>query len=90
MRVLLRVCELLYVRAVAARNARYDRRGPRTVLPIPVISVFHDMVKPFFERMLLSDRESLSLSDARDTLLPKLLSGQIRVKDAEKLAETTE
>jgi len=34
---------------------------------------------------LLNERESLSLAELRDTLLPKLLSGQIRIKRAEKL-----
>lgn len=38
-RALLRAAEALYSRAVAIRNSRYDRNGPRTVLPIPVISV---------------------------------------------------
>jgi tetraacyldisaccharide 4'-kinase len=36
---LLRAAESLYASAVAWRNARYDRNGPRTTLPIPVISV---------------------------------------------------
>jgi type I restriction enzyme S subunit len=31
-------------------------------------------------------RESRTLSALRDTLLPKLLSGELRVKQAEKLA----
>ena len=35
----LRVAELLYAAGVALRNAGYNRRGPSTVLPIPVISV---------------------------------------------------
>jgi type I restriction enzyme S subunit len=32
-------------------------------------------------------KESLSLAELRDTLLPKLMSGQIRVRDAEKVVE---
>lgn len=34
-----------------------------------------------------NEEESRALADIRDTLLPKLLSGEIRVKDAEKLME---
>ena len=34
---------------------------------------------------LLNERESLSLTKLRDALLPKLLSGQIRIRQAEKL-----
>jgi len=33
--------------------------------------------------------ESRTLAAIRDTLLPKLLSGKIRVKDAEKLVKET-
>ncbi len=36
---LLRVAEAVYACGVALRNARYERSGPRHVLPIPVISV---------------------------------------------------
>ena len=38
-RALLRAAEVPYATAIALRNARYDRRGPRAVLSIPVISV---------------------------------------------------
>jgi type I restriction enzyme S subunit len=38
-------------------------------------------------RIAANDRESRSLANLRDMLLPKLLSGEIRVKEAEKLAE---
>jgi type I restriction enzyme, S subunit len=31
--------------------------------------------------------ESLSLAQLRDSLLPKLMSGEIRVRDAEKVVE---
>ena len=33
------------------------------------------------------DDENHILADIRDTLLPRLISGQIRVKDAEKIVE---
>ena len=34
-----------------------------------------------------NERESRALAAVRDALLPKLLAGEIRVKDAEKLVE---
>ena len=34
-----------------------------------------------------NDEESHSLATIRDTLLPKLMSGEIRVKEAEKIME---
>ncbi len=34
-----------------------------------------------------NDDQSQTLATTRDTLLPKLLSGELRIKDAEKIAE---
>ena len=48
---------------------------------------FGDMTAPIFERMKTADLESKTLSELRDTLLPKLISGEIRVPDAEKFLE---
>jgi type I restriction enzyme S subunit len=48
---------------------------------------FGQVVKPLFNRASMSARESRTLAALRDTLLPKLLSGELRVKDAEKIAE---
>jgi type I restriction enzyme S subunit len=47
----------------------------------------HNLVKPLFDQILQNDLEVIILVDIRDTLLPKLLSGEIRVKDAEKFVE---
>lgn len=44
----------------------------------------HQIVEPFFSRILSNELENTKLADIRDSLLPKLLSGEIRVKDAEK------
>jgi len=54
-------------------------------LPIEdVIEAFNEQVKLFFVRQQLAGAESDILSALRDTLLPKLISGELRVKDAEK------
>lgn len=42
---------------------------------------FEQKVRPIFEQILLNEKESLCLEKIRDTLLPKLLSGEIRVND---------
>ena len=49
------------------------------------MGAFHVSVKPVFDHILVNEFQSQSLGSIRDTLLPKLLSGQVRVKDAEKL-----
>jgi len=48
---------------------------------------FYQIVEPFFSRILSNELENIKLADIRDSLLPKLLSGEIRVKDAEKFME---
>ena len=46
---------------------------------------FHEMVKPFYERINQNAIENQTLTKTRDTLLPKLISGEVRVKDIEKI-----
>ena len=48
---------------------------------------FGNCAMPLMSRVAFINRESRTLTKLRDTLLPKLLSGEIRVRDAEKLAE---
>ena len=63
--------------------------------PIPAVSPsrefmtkFHEFVEPIYERVLCASKEVETLSDLRDTLLPKLISGELRISDAERfLAE---
>jgi type I restriction enzyme S subunit len=42
---------------------------------------------PLFEMILQNQRETATLATLRDTLLPKLISGELRVPDAEKFIE---
>jgi type I restriction enzyme S subunit len=55
--------------------------------PTPAVEAFERLVTPTFERILAASEESRTLAALRDTLLPKLLSGELRVKDAERLLE---
>ena len=48
---------------------------------------FSDLTAPLADRMLAAYGEAHKLADLRDTLLPKLISGEIRIQDAEELAE---
>jgi len=54
------------------------------VPPKWVAERFDHKVEPWFQMMKANDDESHVLATIRDALLPKLLSGQIRVKDAGK------
>ena len=55
------------------------------VTPYNLRKTYHRLVNPIFNRLLANDKENTTLATLRDTLLPKLLSGEIRVKDAEKM-----
>ncbi|KGQ42748.1 hypothetical protein JP28_10990 [Gallibacterium anatis] len=44
-----------------------------------LIEFFHKKVQPLFDKILSNKKESISLSDARDELLPKLLRGEIEL-----------
>ena len=54
-----------------------------------VLRVFDNMVNSLFERITLNLHESRTLAGLRDTLLPKLISGELRVGDAEGFVEST-
>jgi type I restriction enzyme S subunit len=52
-----------------------------------LLLAFDGAVKPLFDRIVSNEREIVSLTAARDVLLPRLISGEIRVKEAAKVAE---
>jgi type I restriction enzyme S subunit len=52
------------------------------------MSEFASVARPLYSRSRLARRESETLEALRDALLPKLISGELRVGDAELLAET--
>ncbi|MFP3265381.1 MAG: restriction endonuclease subunit S [Acidilobus sp.] len=59
----------------------------KIIIPQPpsIIENFNKFVKPIFEKIILNLEEIATLRSIRDALLPKLLSGEIRVKvDVEK------
>jgi len=49
-----------------------------------VIEIFSHIVGPPLIKMAENEHQSRTLSVLRDTLLPKLISGELRVKDAER------
>jgi len=49
--------------------------------PENVIMKFADMIQSPFNKILLNTKQIQTLTKTRDTLLPKLMSGQIRVSD---------
>ena len=50
------------------------------------IKNFHNTCHPYFKKIRKNQIQIRTLTRLRDTLLPKLMSGEVRVKDAEKKA----
>ena len=79
----------------SAHGSVFDTITTRTFETTPVVIPcravsrrFHDAVAPIFGQILSNLKEALTLAALRDALLPKLLSGEIRVPEAERLVES--
>ena len=86
---------------LAADFARYEAEGTvfgsinkqnfeslHLLLPYdPLIAQFQNYAGPFDDRIEIQSRQSRTLAALRDALLPKLLSGEIRVGEAEEIVD---
>jgi type I restriction enzyme S subunit len=52
---------------------------------MPLFSAFEGRGGPLRDRIAHNERQAASLAAIRDALLPKLLSGEIRLKNAEAI-----
>ena len=66
---------------------RHHLEEPVVAPTADVIPSLHQELGPLWDRALAAEQESLALARLRDELLPGLMSGAIRVRDAEKIAE---
>lgn len=57
---------------------------PILLPPMELLEKFESIVQPIHDRIALADRESEVLAELRDILLPQLVSGELRIPDAEK------
>ncbi len=65
-----------------------DLKSQEIILPSQrAVVSFSETIGAFFERMDKAQNESTTLAELRDLLLPKLMSGEIRLTDAEKAVE---
>lgn len=60
---------------------------PVPIPPDPLGDAFNGYVEPLFERILTNIETSRTLSTLRDTLLPRLISGKLRLPEARTLIE---
>jgi type I restriction enzyme S subunit len=76
---------------VTGTSKSHQRAQPRAILELaaikpsaPVVPAFDRAAASLLDRTLECRRESRTLAALRDALLPKLIRGEIRVKDAEQ------
>lgn len=72
-----------------ANGSTFMEISKKAFRPIPVlvptgaiIQAFTDMVSTLFDRLVENERQVETLTDLRDTLLPRLISGQLRPSEA--------
>jgi restriction endonuclease S subunit len=52
-----------------------------------VASAFADLISPMFAKIRANSEQAQTLANLRDTLLPRLISGQLRLPEAEAMVE---
>lgn len=55
---------------------------PVVVPPEPILNAFRELVGPLHRHIVENERESKGLAGLRDTLVPKLISGELRIAEA--------
>ena len=78
-------------RATGTTFAEISKQNFRPILvvlpPKELMAGFTAKVAPLYDKITTNVRQSAQLAAIRDALLPKLLSGEIRVAEAERLVE---
>ncbi|HLA81712.1 MAG TPA: restriction endonuclease subunit S, partial [Thermoleophilia bacterium] len=82
----------VFATLVTGTSGSHQRVRPESLLAIdtviptePVIHQFTTVAKPLLERISRKIDESCTLAAVRDTLLPKLISGEVRINNVERI-----
>lgn len=59
---------------------------PALIPPASIIKAFLSIAESVFNRLVENEKQAQTLATIRDTLLPRLISGQLRLSEAEALA----
>ena len=78
-----------------ANGSTFQEISKRNFRPLPIIVAsdrilvtFNEAAKPLYGRIAENERETHTLTALRDTLLPKLISGDLRVEDSRRFLES--
>jgi type I restriction enzyme S subunit len=64
-------------------SKRAFRPIPALLPPQPVIDRFAEVAGVVFSRLVANERQALALVELRDALLPRLISGKLRIPDTQ-------
>jgi hypothetical protein len=64
-----------------AVNSKIIKNMPMLIADNETILSFHRKTKPMFDQIKIKSQENRELSELRDYLLPKLMSGKLRIND---------
>ena len=82
--------ELIKARANGSTFMEISKKAfrpiPALVPPVQAVAAFEDIASRLFARIVENERQAQTLATLRDTLLPRLISGQLRLPEAEALA----
>lgn len=73
--------------AVPTLNRNHVHNLPTLMPPMAIINAFESIAASLLQRQKFNEEQSQILSVMRDTLLPKLISGELRLNDAQRLLE---
>jgi type I restriction enzyme S subunit len=54
---------------------------PILLPPPPILQSFHSLVEPLFQKIILNQKQVMTLRKIRDTLLPLLVFGKLRIEE---------
>lgn len=77
-----------------ANGSTFMEISKKAFRPLPALVPSADVLEEFvaisgalFERIVENEQQAQTLATLRDTLLPRLISGQLRLPDAETMLE---
>ncbi len=82
-----------YIKGIASGStfAEISKRAFRPVPVVvpsePILTAYDGLIRPLYDRIVMNTKESETLTETRDLLLPKFMSGEIRLRDAGKMVE---
>lgn len=74
-----------------ANGSTFQEISRSNFRPLPVIvpggsvgQSYNQLVRPLYNRIVMNERRSRTLAALRDALLPKLISGELRIRNTEQ------